>query len=90
MEDSSVPFRAFLGAVLSVVKGGIVEASVFDDPQSLLTIEEEAPREAGSPLFGSDGDDGPGEYRSPSGEGSVGHRPATRGHPTRDSLNLTV
>ena len=92
MEDSSVPFRAFLGAVLSVVKGGVVEASVFDDSQSLDTIEEEAPGEEGFPSPGSDGDDGLGGYRGPFGEGSTGRRPATRAHPTQEnlSINLTV
>ena len=90
MEDSSVPFRAFLGAILTVVKGGAVEASVFDDPQTLDTIEEGAPGEEGSSSSNSDGGNDSGEYRGPSGEGSVSRRPATRGHPTQDTLNLTV
>jgi hypothetical protein len=93
MEDSSVPFRAFLGAILSV-KGGVVEASVLDDPQTLDTIEEEedAPGEEGFPSPGSDGDDDSGAYRGPPGEGSTGRRPATRAHPTQEnlSINLTV
>src|SRR5712691_2268300 len=66
MEDSSVPFRAFFGAILTVVKGRAVEASVFDDPQTLDTIEE-APGEEGSSSSNSDGGDGSGEYRGPSG-----------------------
>ena len=95
MEDSSVPFRAFIGAVLSVVKGVVVEASMFDDSQTLDTIEEETPGEEGLPPPGSDGDDGSGEHRGPSGEGSTcststSRRPATRSHPTPDDLNLTV
>ena len=87
MEDTSVPFRALLGAVLSLVKGRVVEASVFSEPQTIDTIEEEAPGEEGSPSFGPDGNDDSGEYRCPSGEGSAGRRPGTRGHPAH---NLTV
>ena len=90
MEDTSIPFRAFLGAVLSVVKGRVVEASVFDDPQTLDTVEEEAPGEEGFPSSGFDGDDGSGEYRGPSGEGSTDRRPGTCAHPTQDTFNLTV
>ena len=90
MEDSSVPFRAFLGAVLSAVKGVVVEASVFNDLQTPDTIEEEALGEEGFPPSGSDGDDGSGEYRGPSGEGAAPCLPATCGHPTQDTLNLTV
>ena len=90
MEDTSVLFRAFLGAVLSVVKGRVVEASVFHDPQALDTIEEEAPDEEGFPSSGFDGDDGLGAYRRPSGEEPTGRRSGTRAHHTQDSLNLTV
>jgi len=90
MEDSSVPFQTFLGAILSVVKGVVVEVSVFDDPQTLDTIQEEAPGEEGPSSFNSDGDDGPGKYKGRPGEGPVGRRPPTRGHLTQDTLNLTV
>jgi len=90
MEDSSVPFRAFLGAILSVVKGGVVEASEPDDSQTLLTIEEEEPRKEEPPLPSFDGDDGSGEYRDSSGEASTGRRPGTRANPAQDTLNLTV
>ena len=58
MEDSSVPFRAFLGAILSVVEGRVIEASVFDGPQGLDAIQEEAPSEQGSPHISDDDDDG--------------------------------
>jgi len=68
MEDSSVPFRAFLGAILSVVKGVVVEASVFDDSQILDTIDEEEVEEESSST--SDADHGSGEYRGRSGQGS--------------------
>ena len=53
VEDSTVPFRTVLGAVLSVLKGGIVEASPFDNSQILDTIGEE---EVGSSsIFDADG-----------------------------------
>ena len=88
MEDSSVPFRAFLGAVLSVVTGGVVGASVFNE--TLDTVQGEALDEEGFPSSGSDGDDSLGEYRGPSGEESAGRRPPTHGHPAQDAPNLTV
>ena len=40
VEDSSVPFRAFLGAILSDLKGVVVEASEFDDNQILEPIDK--------------------------------------------------
>ena len=90
MQDSSVPFRAFLGAILSVVKGGVVEDSVFNDPQTLDTIEEDAPGEEGSSSSNSDGGDDSGACRGRSGEGSADRPLGTCGHPTQDTLNLTV
>jgi len=54
MEDSSVPFRTLFSAILSVVKGGVIEASVFDDTQILNIIDKE--KEKGFPSF-SDGND---------------------------------
>jgi hypothetical protein len=88
MEGSSVPFRAFLGAILSVAKGGVVEPSVFNDPQPLDTIEE-GPREEESPPPHDDGDDGSGEYRG-AVNSNEGRRPGTRANPAEDSLSLTV
>ena len=70
MEGSSVPFRAFLGAILSVVKGVAVGASVFDRNQPLNTIDEEEVEEESSST--SDADDGSGEYRARPGQGPVG------------------
>ena len=90
MEDFSVPFRAFLGAILSVVKGGVVEASVFDGPQGLDTIEEEAPGEEGPAHISDDGDDCSGPYTGHPSLGPVARRPPTRAHPVEDTLNLTV
>ena len=41
IEDSSEPFRAFLGAILSVIKGVAVEPSAFHPGVDLDTITEE-------------------------------------------------
>ncbi|KAI0302510.1 hypothetical protein BC826DRAFT_1089655 [Russula brevipes] len=41
IEDSSEPFRAFLGAILSVIKGVPVEPSTYNPNIQLDTIEEE-------------------------------------------------
>ena len=41
IEDSSEPFRAFLGAILSVIKGVAVEASAFNPDMELDTIIED-------------------------------------------------
>lgn len=76
MEDSSVPFRAFLGVVLSAFKGVVVEASVFDENQILEAIDEDEGGEEGSPHV-SDADDDSGEYRDRSGQGPVGSGPIT-------------
>jgi len=84
-EDSSVPFRAFLGAILSVSNEAVVGASVFDNSQNLPTMdeeqgegegegEEESPSSSGSSF---DADDGSGEYRGRSGQGSAGSGPIT-------------
>ena len=74
MEDSSVPFRAFLGAILSDLKGVVVEASEFHDNQTLEAVDE---GEEGPPPV-SDGDDDSGEYRGHSVQGPVSHGPITR------------
>ena len=41
IKDSSEPFRAFLGAILSVIKGVTVEPSAFDPKMGLDTIEDD-------------------------------------------------
>ena len=76
VEDSSEPFRAFLGAILSVVKGVPVESSVYSPDIQLDTIEE-------------DGDDGPlpeGDINGDSGldQGNSG-RAADTGSPVARS-----
>ncbi len=72
MENSSVPFRAFLGAILSVVKGEAVEVSVFNRDMELNMIEEEEE----SPLT-PDADNGSGEYKGRPGKEPIGSGPAT-------------
>ena len=78
VEDSSVPFRAFLGAILSDLKGVVVEASEFDDNQILEPIDKG--EEEGPPPV-SDSDDDSGEYRGRSGQGPVGSGPMTLPRP---------
>ena len=65
IEDSSEPFRAFLGAILSVVKDVPVESSAYNPTILLDTIEEEQ-------------DDGSGEYQGSSGRGADTGSPMTR------------
>lgn len=73
MENSSVPFRAFLGAILSVAEGQAVEASVFDRSLELNIVHEEEEEESvPTPVP----DDGSREYKSP--KGSIGPGPVTR------------
>ena len=75
IEDSSEPFRAFLGAILSVVEGVSVERSVFRENMILDVIEEE--EEDDGPLPEDDIDDRSGSYQGSSG-GSTTSPPATR------------
>ncbi|KAM6493292.1 hypothetical protein JOM56_011426 [Amanita muscaria] len=56
IEDSSEPFRAFLGAILSVVQGVPVEHSTYSPDMKLDTEEE-------SPLTKDDIDDDSGTYQ---------------------------
>ena len=87
IENNSVPFRAFLGAILSVASGAVVEASVFVNNQNLAPIdeeqgdgdgdgdgEEESPSSSSS---SSDADDGSGEHRGRPGQESAGPDPIT-------------
>jgi len=57
IQESSEPFRAFLGAILSVVKDVPVESSAYNPDIKLDTIEKEK-------------DDGSGEYQGSSGRGA--------------------
>ncbi|KAM6493293.1 hypothetical protein JOM56_011427 [Amanita muscaria] len=55
IEDSSEPFRAFLGAILSVFQGVPVEPSTYSPDMKLDTVEEE--EDKGSLLEDDIGDD---------------------------------
>jgi hypothetical protein len=91
MNDSSVPFRAFLGAILSVVKGEVVEASTFDDGQTLDTInEEEGPPGPSGSNPNPDPDNGSGGYKVRPPKGQVAHRAITRSLVRNGEATLTV
>jgi hypothetical protein len=71
IQESSEPFRAFLGAILSVVKDVPVESSAYNPNIELDTIEEE---QDDGPLP----DDGSGEYQGSSARGADTGSPMTR------------
>ena len=71
-----MPFRALLGAILSVVKNVPVEPTGFNPNMSLDTIEEE---EDTGPLSKHDIDDG-SPYIGPSGDVMAYSPPITRSH----------
>ena len=75
IEDSSEPFRAFLGAILSVVKNVSVDPSVYRSDMRLDPIEEE---KDDGPEPEDEIDDGSGAYRGSSGGRTTTSRPATR------------
>jgi hypothetical protein len=74
IKDSSEPFRAFLGAILSVVKDVPVERSAYSSDMELDPIEEE---DYGPPPE-DDIDDGSGAYQGSSGGRATTSYPATR------------
>jgi hypothetical protein len=74
IEESSEPFRAFLGAILSVAKGVRVEPSAYNPNITLDNIEEE---QDDGPLPEDDIDDG-SEYRGSSGSAADTTPPKTR------------
>ena len=76
VKDSSEPFRAFLGAILSVVKDVPVERSAFNSDMELDILEEE--EEEDGPLPENDIDDDSGVYQGSSGGRATTSRPATR------------
>ena len=69
IQESSEPFRAFLGAVLSVVKDVPLESSAYNPNIQLDTIEEEQGDQG--PLPEDDIDNGSGAYRSSSSKETV-------------------
>jgi hypothetical protein len=74
IEDSSEPFRAFLGAILSVVKDVPVESSAYNLDMEFDTSEEEADN---GPLPEDEIDDGSGSYQGGSGGGAATGHPMT-------------
>ena len=75
IKDSSEPFRAFLGAILSVVKDVPVERSAYSLDMELDIIEEE---EDEGPLPEDNIDDDSGVYQGSSGGRATTSHPATR------------
>jgi hypothetical protein len=74
IEDSSEPFQAFLGAILSVIKDVPIESSAYNPDIQLDTIEEEQGRGTEPE---NDIDDGSGAYRGSSGVGAATGSPMT-------------
>ena len=77
IEDSSEPFRAFLGAILSVIKGVPVEPSAFNPDMELDTIIEED--EDLGPLPEDDTGDSSGVYPGSSSKGTATEPALTHG-----------
>ena len=71
IEDSSEPFQAFLGAILSVVKDVPVESSAYNPDIQLDTIEDRGAEPE------NDIDDGLGAYRGSSWVGAATGSPMT-------------
>jgi hypothetical protein len=80
--DSSEPFRAFLGAILSVVKGVAVQPSpaAFNPDMELDSVIEEDKVEHEDPsiLLKLDIDAGPGAYPGSSSSGTATDHLLTR------------
>ena len=75
IKDSSEPFRAFLGAILSVVRDVPVEGSTYSSDMELDVIEE---KEDEGHLPEDDIDDDSGAYQGSSDRGATTSHPATR------------
>ena len=75
IQNSSEPFRAFLGAILSIIKDVPVESNAYNPTILLDTIEE---KQDGGPLPEYDIVDGPGERQGSSGRGADTASPITR------------
>jgi|SRR6266852_2409652 len=72
IEDSSEPFRAFLGAISSVMKGAHIEPSTFNPDMQLDTVIE-------------DTDDNSGAYPGGSIKGGTTEPPMSRSRAGRDN-----
>jgi hypothetical protein len=87
IENSSEPFRAFLGAILSVVKGVPVESSAYNSDMEFDTIKEKANK---GPLPEHDIDDGSESYQGSSGGGAATGRPMTRAHGRHENTEFDL
>jgi hypothetical protein len=76
IEGSTKPFRAFLGAILSEIKGVSVQPSTFD-PHMGLDIIAEQDEDRGS-LSGGDISDGSGQYGGSPSKGTATQPRLTR------------
>ena len=76
IENSSEPFRAFLGAILSVIKGVAVAPSTFDPYMELDTVIED---DEDSGVLPECIDDSSGAYPGSSNTGTATDPPLTRG-----------
>ena len=85
IQESSEPFRAFLGAILSGVKDVPVKSSAYNPNIQLDTIEEEQDDGA---LPEYDIDDGPGEYQGSSVRGTDTGSPMTRSRDRNSRGNI--
>ena len=77
IEGSSEPFRAFLGAILSVIESVPVEPSVYSPDMELDIITEE---HDDGPLPEHDIDDGSGDYQGDSNPSVSTGKRLTRSH----------
>jgi hypothetical protein len=77
IKDSSEPFRAFLGAILSVLKDAHIQPSTFNPDMQFDTIIEDTDE---GRLLEDDVDDHPGAYPGSSNKGSATEPPTTRYH----------
>ena len=75
IKDSSEPFRPFLGAILSVLKGAYIEPCTFNPDMQLDTIIEDTDE---GPLPEDDIDDHSGAYSGNSSKGGATEPQMTR------------
>ena len=81
IKDSSEPFRAFLGTILSVLEGAHIEPSTFNPNMQLDIIIED--REG---LLPEDNvGDCPGAHPGSSSKGGASESPTTRSRPRHDN-----
>jgi len=80
IQDSSEPFRAFLGAILSALKGAPIKPSTFNPEMQLDSITEQTD---GGPLPEDVLSDHSGPYRGSPSKRSAAEPPMTRSRAQR-------